>query len=49
MYTRLMEARKIPAGGNPVLYLQHGVGENETGWIWQGKLNYIMDNLIAGA
>jgi hypothetical protein len=32
----------------PVLYLQHGVGENETGWIWQGKLNFIMDNLIAG-
>ena len=31
----------------PVLYLQHGVGENETGWIWQGKVNYIMDNLIA--
>ena len=31
----------------PVLYLQHGVGENETGWIWQGKLNFIMDNLIA--
>ncbi len=31
----------------PVLYLLHGVGENETGWIWQGKLNFIMDNLIA--
>ncbi|MGN0351868.1 MAG: alpha/beta hydrolase-fold protein [Roseburia sp.] len=31
----------------PVLYLQHGVGENETGWIWQGKMNFIMDNLIA--
>lgn len=31
----------------PVLYLQHGVGENETSWVWQGKLNYIMDNLIA--
>ncbi len=31
----------------PVLYIQHGVGENETGWIWQGKLNYIADNLIA--
>lgn len=30
----------------PVLYLQHGVGENETGWIWNGKLNFIMDNLI---
>lgn len=21
----------------PVLYLQHGVGENETGWIWRGR------------
>lgn len=31
----------------PVLYVQHGVGENETGWIWSGKLNFIMDNLIA--
>lgn len=31
----------------PVLYLQHGVGENETGWIWNGKANFILDNLIA--
>lgn len=31
----------------PVLYLQHGVGENETGWIWQGRLNLILDNLLA--
>lgn len=31
----------------PVLYLQHGAGESETGWIWQGKANYIFDNLIA--
>ena len=31
----------------PVLYLQHGGGENETGWIWQGKANYILDNLLA--
>ena len=31
----------------PVLYIQHGAGENETGWFWQGKLNYIADNLIA--
>ncbi len=31
----------------PILYIQHGVGENETGWIWQGKLNLIVDNLIA--
>lgn len=31
----------------PVLYLQHGSGENETSWTWQGKANLIMDNLIA--
>lgn len=31
----------------PVLYLQHGGGENETGWSAQGKAGIIMDNLIA--
>lgn len=31
----------------PVFYLQHGGGEAETGWLWQGKIHYIMDNLIA--
>ncbi len=31
----------------PVLYLQHGGGEDETGWPVQGKTNLIMDNLIA--
>jgi len=31
----------------PVLYLQHGGGENETGWSSQGRANLIMDNLIA--
>lgn len=31
----------------PVLYLQHGGGENETGWANQGHANIIMDNLIA--
>lgn len=31
----------------PVLYLQHGMGENETSWSKQGKMNFIMDNLIA--
>jgi enterochelin esterase-like enzyme len=30
-----------------VLYLQHGGGENETGWSAQGRANLIMDNLIA--
>jgi enterochelin esterase-like enzyme len=31
----------------PVLYLQHGAGEDETGWGNQGRTNLIMDNLIA--
>jgi enterochelin esterase-like enzyme len=31
----------------PVLYLQHGWGENEYGWGVQGRANLIMDNLIA--
>lgn len=31
----------------PVLYLQHGMGENETGWGNQGHAGLIMDNLIA--
>ena len=31
----------------PVLYLQHGGGENEYGWPQQGKTGLIMDNLIA--
>jgi len=31
----------------PVLYLQHGWGEDETAWINQGHANLIMDNLIA--
>jgi len=30
-----------------VLYLQHGMGEDETGWGNQGHANLIMDNLIA--
>jgi enterochelin esterase-like enzyme len=44
-----------PAGYNenaktryPVLYLQHGSLEDETGWSVQGKANLILDNLIAG-
>lgn len=31
----------------PVLYLQHGMGENETGWSSQGHANLIVDNLIS--
>jgi enterochelin esterase-like enzyme len=31
----------------PVLYLQHGSGEDERGWSAQGKADIILDNLIA--
>jgi predicted esterase len=34
-------------GKYPVLYLQHGWGEDETAWMNQGRANLIMDNLIA--
>jgi enterochelin esterase family protein len=32
----------------PVLYIQHGGGENEQGWVVQGKTANILDNLISG-
>ncbi|MEJ5352494.1 MAG: alpha/beta hydrolase-fold protein [Melioribacteraceae bacterium] len=31
----------------PVIYIQHGGGEDETSWVEQGKINFILDNLIA--
>lgn len=40
-YTRDIQQRY------PVLYLQHGWGEDETAWSNQGHANLIMDNLIA--
>lgn len=36
-----------PAARFPVLYLQHGWGEDETAWSNQGRVNLILDNLIA--
>ena len=36
-----------PTKRYPVLYLQHGGGEDETGWTRQGHVNFILDNLIA--
>lgn len=36
-----------PQARYPVLYLQHGAGENETGWTAQGRAHIICDNLIA--
>ncbi|HPR99921.1 MAG TPA: alpha/beta hydrolase-fold protein [Candidatus Sumerlaeota bacterium] len=38
---------KDPSRRYPVLYLQHGSGEDETGWGDQGKANLILDNLLA--
>jgi enterochelin esterase-like enzyme len=38
---------KNPTKRYPVLYLQHGWGEDETAWSNQGRANLIMDNLIA--
>ena len=31
----------------PVLYLQHGGGEDERGWPNQGRVGFILDNLLA--
>ena len=41
------EYRKSQDKKYPVLYLQHGMAEDETGWSKQGRMNFIMDNLIA--
>lgn len=38
---------KNPSKRYPVLYLQHGAGEDETGWGRQGHAGLILDNLIA--
>lgn len=39
--------RDDPEKRYPVLYLHHGGGENETVWTHLGKVNFIMDNLLA--
>ncbi len=36
-----------PTTRYPVLYLQHGAGEDERGWHKQGKMSFIIDNLLA--
>jgi alpha-L-arabinofuranosidase len=41
------EYEKDPTKRYPVLYLQHGGGEDETGWGGQGHTGLILDNLIA--
>jgi enterochelin esterase-like enzyme len=41
------ELKKNAKKRYPVLYLQHGMGEGETSWAIQGKMQHIMDNAIA--
>ena len=41
------EYESKPRKRYPVLYLQHGMCEDETGWGKQGKANHILDNMIA--
>jgi enterochelin esterase-like enzyme len=38
-----------PDSRYPVLYIQHGAGEDERGWSTQGRMNFILDNLIAAS
>jgi enterochelin esterase-like enzyme len=38
---------KDPKRRYPVLYLQHGAGEDERGWGNQGRMNFILDSLLA--
>jgi len=38
---------KNPSARYPVLYLQHGGGEDQRVWIEMGRTNLILDNLIA--
>ena len=30
-----------------MLYLQHGFGENEGSWVWQGRIGWMMDNFLS--
>jgi len=41
------EYEQNPDKSYPVLYLQHGGGEDETGWSRQGHADIILDNLLA--
>jgi len=36
-----------PTRRYPLLILQHGAGEDETGWTRQGRAQFILDNLLA--
>lgn len=46
-YEKSTVGKKGKENRYPVLYLQHGWGEDETAWSNQGHANLILDNLIA--
>ena len=46
-YEKSTVGKKGKENRYPVLYLQHGWGEDETAWTNQGHANLILDNLIA--
>ena len=46
-FTPRLIMKRIQSKRYPVLYLQHGAGEDETGWGNQGHAGLILDNLIA--
>ena len=46
-YEKSTVGKKGKENRYPVLYLQHGWGEDETAWANQGRANLILDNLIA--
>jgi enterochelin esterase-like enzyme len=41
------EYPRVDGSGRVEVRLEHGGGEDETGWIRQGRANFILDNLIA--
>ena len=41
------EYEQHPERAYPVIFVQHAGSDTETGAVWQGKFNYILDNLIA--
>ena len=46
-FTRRRDTTRTSDQRYPVLYLLHGAGEDERGWSTQGRMNFILDNLIA--
>jgi enterochelin esterase family protein len=48
MYVYTPPGYESGKGDYPVLYLLHGSGDTESGWVTIGRANVILDNLLAG-